>query len=53
LQSSATAPANVIVQNGAILSIPSGNTLDVNFGANYLLVEQGGSLVVKSGGAVT
>ena len=52
LLSSATAPANVIINKGAVLTIPSGVTLTIHFKTNHLLVHNGGGVLIKSGGAI-
>ena len=46
------APANVIVQSGAVLTIPDGLQLNINFGSYHLLVESGGGVLIKAGGAI-
>ena len=53
LSISSTAPANVIVQNNSVLTIPSGLSLDIDFVNNFLRVEFGSGVLIKSGGAVT
>ena len=53
LLSSDTTPANVIVQNGALMLIPSGTTLDINFATNNLTVQSGGGVLIQSGGKIT
>ena len=50
MSSSAIAPANVIVNNGAVLTIPNGVTLTIPFTSNHLLIHSGGGVLVKSGG---
>ncbi|HSB57941.1 MAG TPA: Ig-like domain-containing protein, partial [Nitrosopumilaceae archaeon] len=52
LTSSATAPANVIVQNNSKLTIPSGLSLDIDFIHYHLLVKSGSGVLVKSGGKI-
>jgi hypothetical protein len=52
MQSTATAPANVIVQSGAVLSIPSGIILNVDFIHFHLLVKSGGGVLIKAGGTL-
>lgn len=51
-QGAANAPANVIVQNGATLTISSGSTLDIAFNQHYLLVRDGCRVLVKAGGKI-
>ena len=53
LSSSDSAPANVIVQNGAVLEIPNGVTLDIDFANFNLTVESGSGVLIKAGGSVT
>ena len=53
LVASSTAPANVIVQNNSILTIPSGVSLDIDFLQFNLFLEFGSAAVIKSGGAIT
>jgi len=53
MSASATAPGNVLVQNNAVLTIPAGITLDINFGSFNLTVKSGGGVLVKSGGTIT
>lgn len=52
LQASATAPANVIVQSGAIVIIPNGLHLNIDFTHYHLLVSSGGGVLIKAGGAI-
>ena len=53
LVSSDTAPASVIVENGVLLIIPNGVTLDINFASFNLTVKSGGGVLIDSGGALT
>ncbi|MDH3384938.1 MAG: hypothetical protein OEL77_02875 [Nitrosopumilus sp.] len=46
-------PENIIIENGATLTLESGITLDVDFLGQFILVKNGGSLIVKDGGTVT
>lgn len=48
-----TANGNVIVQNGAVLTIPNGFTLDIDFVNFNLTVLSGGGVSIKSGGTIT
>ena len=48
-----TAPSDVIVQNGAVLTIPNGVTLDIDFTNFNLTVNSGGGVLIKSGGTIT
>lgn len=52
LNSTSTAPANVIVQSGAVLTIPNGLRLNIDFTHYHLLVKSGGGVLIKSGGAI-
>jgi hypothetical protein len=52
LDSAATAPANVVVDTGAVLTIPSGLRLDIDFTHYHLLVRAGGGVLIKAGGAI-
>ena len=53
LETSSSAPANVIVQNNSILTISSGVSLDIDFSQFNLTVEFGSGVLIKSGGIVT
>ncbi len=46
------APANVRVQNGALLMIPNGVILDIGFSTKNLIVESGSGVLIKSGGTI-
>ena len=48
-----TAPANVLVQSGATMIIPSGVQLDIDFTQFNLTVETGGRVLIKAGGSIT
>lgn len=48
----ATAPANVIVQNNATLTIAANASLDIHFDVNYLLVKDGSGVRIKHTGRV-
>src|SRR5579875_2966280 len=52
LSSTASVPANVIVQSGTVLTIPSGMKLNIDFTHFHLLVRSGGGVLIKSGGAI-
>ena len=52
LPSSATAPANVIVQNSAVLTIPNGISLDIDFTSKHLLIKSGSGVLIKAGGKI-
>ncbi len=53
LDANADAPESVIVQNGSVLNIPSGITLDIDFTTFNLTVQSGGGVLIKSGGTLT
>ena len=53
LDANAVAPESVIVQNGSVLNIPSGITLDIDFTTFNLTVQSGGGVLIKSGGTLT
>jgi len=53
MTATATAPGNVLVQNNAVLTVPSGITLTINFLSFNLTVESGSGVLVKSGGTIT
>jgi subtilisin len=50
--STVAAPANVIVEPGAVLTIPNGMQLDIDFTHYHLLVKAGGGVLIKAGGAI-
>ncbi len=52
LASSATPPANVIVQNNAVLTIPSGVNLNLDFTRYHLLVYSGSGVLIQPGGKI-
>jgi len=49
----AIAPANVIVQSGAIMFISNDATLDIDFVNNFLRIESGSGVLIKAGGKIT
>lgn len=53
LASSATAQANVIVQNNSLLTIPNGISLNIDFKNNHLLVKSGSGVYIAPGGKIT
>ncbi len=53
MSASATAPGNVLIQNNAVLTVPSGITLDINFGSFNLTVKSGSGVLIESGGTIT
>ena len=52
LSSNDVAPGNVIIQSGAVLTIPNGVSLHIDFGAKHLLVRSGGGVLIKPGGKI-
>ncbi len=53
LASNFNAPANVIVQNGAILVIPNGVQLNIDFVNSNLTIKFGSGVLIKAGGSIT
>jgi len=53
LISNFSAPANVKVQNGAVLMIPNGVILEINFLSRNITIEFGSGVLIKAGGAIT
>lgn len=51
-EGNATAPANVFIDNAAVLTIGSGATLDLDFAQHQLLVKSGSQVLVKAGGTI-
>jgi hypothetical protein len=43
---------NVIIQNNAVLTIPNGIRLNIDFTHFHLLVKSGGGVLIKSGGSI-
>ncbi|MGH9909518.1 MAG: Ig-like domain-containing protein, partial [Nitrososphaerales archaeon] len=52
LQNDFNAPANVTVQNGAVLTIPSGVSLNIDLAQYHLLVKSGSGVLIKAGGKI-
>lgn len=52
LSSTSTAPANVVVQSGAVLTIPNGLNLIIDFTHHHLLVKSGSGVLIRAGGAI-
>ncbi|MDE1867106.1 MAG: S8 family serine peptidase, partial [Thaumarchaeota archaeon] len=52
ISSTVTAPQNVIIQSGAVLTIPNGLTLNIDFVHHHLLVRAGGGVLIKAGGTI-
>ena len=53
LMVSSAAPANVIVQNNSLVTIPNGVTLDIDFESYGLTVKSGSGVLIKAGGKIT
>jgi len=53
LVNSAVAPANVTIQGGSVLTIPSGLSLDIDFTQFNLTVKSGSGVLIESGGKIT
>ncbi|MGB6463682.1 MAG: hypothetical protein WBF38_05610 [Nitrosotalea sp.] len=53
LGASSTAPANVIVDNGAVLTIPNAETLSLDFTHYHLYVSPGGGVYIAPGGKIS
>ncbi|HUT05622.1 MAG TPA: hypothetical protein VMW74_02900 [Nitrosopumilaceae archaeon] len=53
LATSSTAPANVIVQNNSVLTIPNGLTLTFDSSTNNITIEFGSGILIQSGGTIT
>ena len=53
INSNTTVQGDAIVQNGSVLTIPSGVTLDIDFTSFSLTVQSGSGVLIKSGGTVT
>jgi len=52
MSSSATVTGNIIVQNNAVLAIPNGVTLNVDFATKSLTVKSGSGVLIKVGGKI-
>ena len=52
LNSHAIVLGNVIVQNGAVLTIPNNASLKIDFAHKHLIVKSGGGVLIKAGGAI-
>ena len=53
LESSASTHGNVIIQNGTVVTIPNGLTLDIDFANFGLHVNSGGGVLIQTGGQIT
>jgi len=51
--SNITAGGSVTVQSGAVMTILSGFTLDIDFTTKNLTVESGGGVLIQAGGSIT
>ncbi len=47
-----TAPANVLVPDGAVLIVPDDVTLDIDFKNHSLKVKEGGGVLIREGGRI-
>lgn len=52
LENSSTVNGNVMVQNGAVLTIPNGLVLEIDFSNFSLRIFSGGGVLIQSGGAI-
>ena len=50
ISNSAVTPSKVIVQNNALLFIPSGKNLHIDFKTKHLLIKSGSRVLIKAGG---
>ena len=53
VRSDVIAGGSVRVQSGAVMTIPNGATLDINFVTKNLTIESGSGVLIKSGGTIT
>ena len=53
VRSDVTAGGSVRVESGAVMTIPNGVTLDINFATKNLTVESGSGVLIVSGGKIT
>jgi len=53
ISSDATAPENVLVRNGAVMTIESGVTFDIDFAKFNLTVKSGSGVLIKAGEKIT
>lgn len=53
LDKTSTPPANVIIQNNSVFTIPSGLSLAIDFIHQHLLVNSGSGVLIKAGGKIT
>jgi len=51
--SSTTAGGSITVNSGAVMTIPSGVILDINFATKNLTVQAGGGVLIQAGGKIT
>jgi len=50
---SETANGSVIIRNNAVLTVPNGFMLDINFASSNLTVESGSGVLIEAGGKIT
>ncbi len=53
LPENTVAPGNVIVENNAVLTIPNGLVLDIDFLTSHLEIKTGSQVMIKQGGQIT
>ncbi|MCE2507457.1 MAG: S8 family serine peptidase [Nitrosopumilaceae archaeon] len=52
MSTSAVAPANILVQDNSVLTIPDGVTLDVDLQNYSIMVKNGSSIIIRDGGTI-
>jgi hypothetical protein len=52
LSTSVIVTGNVSVESSAVLVIPNGKTLDIDFATKHLLIKSGSKVLIKSGGKI-
>ncbi len=53
MSTSAVAPANILVQDNSVLTIPDGVTLDVDLQNYSIMVKDGSNIIIRDGGTIT
>jgi|CXWL01.1.fsa_nt_gi hypothetical protein len=53
ITSNVIAPGNVEVQNGAVVTIESGGTLNIDFATKFLKIHYGSGILIESGGKIS
>ncbi|MBM2818370.1 MAG: hypothetical protein HW410_52 [Nitrosarchaeum sp.] len=53
INSNVIAPGNVEVQNGAVVTIESGGTLNIDFATKFLKIHYGSGILIESGGKIS